>query len=225
MLRRLSFWLFPLLFAACAPRQTTEQGVLYRSHNFPLVLQSGVAVAPVAHADAVEDAAEIAAFLSNELTTALMVGWEAGFVPPADVLNMITLQGEGGIARFREFREQRMNAKPLDEQDCTAMSRLIMHRYLLLTWVEEELAEGLTDGAGDYTDLGFAKDVARLHYYRVLGQLNGVIIDLWEAETLWEGRALYQTTDVYSGATHGHEELAAARDRGVVDFVRLLSGL
>lgn len=214
-----------LLLTACAPRLGVEEGVLYRSHNFPLLLQAGVAVAPLAHVDAVEDAAEIAAFMSNQLTTALMAGWEATFVPPADVLSLIALHGEEGLESFRRFREARIARRPLEAADCTAMSRLVMHRFLLLSWVDEELTEGLSEANVDYTDLGFAKDVARLHYYRVVGELNGVVIDLWEAETLWEGRSLYRTSDVYAGAAHDAEELGAARDRGVIDFVGLLSGI
>jgi hypothetical protein len=213
---------FAGLLAACATQRVAETGILHRSPNFPLVLDSGMAVAPVGHADSVHDAGDVAAFLSNQLTTALLVGWESSFVPPDQVLASLRLSGEAGLESFRAFRLARMRNQPLAAADCTALSRIVQHRYLLLCWVHEELQSGMEENSTDYTSAGFAKDVARLHYDRVRGELTGVLVDLWQAELLWQGRSGYLTQKVYAGAEQAEEEMAAARDAGVLDLVRLL---
>jgi hypothetical protein len=182
-----------------------------------------MAVAPVGHADPVQDAGVIAAELSNQLTTALLVAWESGFVPPDQILAGLRVGGEAATEKFRRFRLDRMLDRELDAGDCAELSRIVQHRYLLLTWVHEEIATGLEENSTDYTSAGFAKDVARLHYDRIHGVLTGVLVDLWQAELLWEARATYDTPKVYSGAAPAAEELAKARDQGVLEFVRLLA--
>lgn len=211
------------LLAACATQRGPETGILHRSPNFPLVLDSGMAVAPVGHADAVADAGEVAAFLTNQLTTALLVGWEASFVPPDQVLAALRAGGEPSLERFRRFRLDRLRNRPLAAEECAALSRDVLHRYLLLTWVHEELQSGMEENSVDYTSAGFAKDVSRLHYDRVRGELTGVLVDLWEAEVLWEGRSAYLTQKVYAGAQHAADDVDASRDLGVLELVHWLS--
>lgn len=201
-----------------------EEGVLFRSHVYPQIIESGIAVAPVAYNSPRKDSGDITSFLTQQLTSALYVGWTGGpFIPPEEVLAHANAAGPEGRERLQEFHRARIRAEPLLEEDCTAISRLILHRFLLLSWAEEELEEGLEESDRDVVEYGFADDVRRLRWERVRGHIRGVVVDLWEAETVWEGVAPYSTDVLYGGLDANERQLAMARDDGIVDFLQLLS--
>lgn len=216
--------LFSSLAHSACTTSAPDEGVLFRSHTHPQVIESGIAVAPVAYNSPSEDSGKITRFLTQQMTSALYVGWTGGpFVPPAELLTQVNSAGPQGRQTLEEFHRGRMRAEPLRDEDCTTISRLILHRYLLLSWAEERLEEGLVESDRDVVEYGFANDVRRLRWERVYGKIRGVVLDLWEAQTVWEGVAPYSTDVLYGGQDANEQQLAMARDDGILDFLRLLS--
>jgi hypothetical protein len=185
------------------------------------VLTSGYAVAPVGHANPVEDAAEVSAFLTNQLYVILMATAEGeDLMGPEEVLNQLSLHGEEGFRKFRKFRLDLVLGEALDKDQCVEMSRLLLHRYVLITWVEEKEERSLEELDRDYTET-IPDDVRRATFAVLRGTLHGKMIDLWEAKLLWAASADYQSQRIFSDSMRGQEELDRARSEGVLEFVRL----
>jgi hypothetical protein len=213
-----------LLLAGCASTPPGSGGrVDTRSDRLTEIFLSGFSVAPVGHADPVENAGEIAAFMSNNLYTALLVAFEGTqLIGPEHFLNQINLYEDQGLEDFRRFRRRRVLGEPLEKDECTRMSQMILHRYVLLTWVEEDESQILEDYGQDYIDATHANDVRRVALTVLDGKLHGQLLDLWELETLWSGYAEYQSQKVYLQSVGAKEELERARLDGILNFVRLL---
>lgn len=210
-----------LTSSACTRAQPGPGVVTHRSPQLPFALQSSFAVAPVGHADPVEEAAEISAFLTNQLFVTLLATAEGvDLVGPQEVLNQLSLHDEEGFSHFRRFRLGLVLGQPLEPESCVTMSRLLRQRYVLFSWVEEDEQRGLEDLDRDYTEK-IPDDVRRATYSVLRGTLQGRLVDLWEADLLWSGHADYRSERIFSHSQSAREELQRARRQGVLDFVRI----
>ena len=151
-----------------------DDGVLQRNHNFPLLFESGVVVAPVAYGGVLEDAGQAREFFTQQMETAFFAGWPGeGFVSSGQLLHRLSEAGPDGRAALESFHTARVKNEPLDRDSCAALNRLVMHRYLLLPWASEKLESGMVDpDRSEYTDYSHADDVRRLSYERVEGRLQ-----------------------------------------------------
>lgn len=213
-----------LLLAGCASNPPGTGGqVDARSERLTEIFISGFSIAPVGHADPVVNAGEIAAFMSNNLYTALLVSFDGTpLIGPEHFLNQVNLYEEQGLDDFRRFRRRRVLNEPLEKDECTRMSQMVLHRYVLLTWVEESESQILEDYGQDYVDSTHANDVRRIALTVLNGELHGRLIDLWDLETLWSGHAKYQSQKVFLQSMGAQEELERARLDGILNFVHLL---
>jgi len=212
-----------LALSACTAGRVDE-GVLQRNENYPLIFESGVVVAPVAYAGVLEDAGEAREFFTEQMETAFFAGWPGqSFVSSGELLHRLAGVGPEGRSQLEAFHSARVRGEALVREDCSALNQMVMHRYLLLPWVSEKLESGMVDSDREYTDYNHADDVRRLSYERVNGRLHGLIVDLWQSEVVWEGVAPYSTDTLYGGLAVNSDELALARDAGVVDFMILLT--
>lgn len=202
---------------------TPQDAITERSPRYHEVLQSGFVVTPVGLADPDPAAPAISALLTQQLYTALFVS--AGNTPivgPEDAVDRIRAQGEAGLDTFRDFRQDRILDRPLDKDACVEMSQLLLHRYALVTWIEEVEEQGMEEIDRDYTEVDFADDVRRASFRRVRGVVRGQVVDLWEGETLWAASSVYTTGRMFGETGEALAELQRSRDEGVLELVALL---
>jgi len=214
-----------LLLGACAGAGSPdpEDSITDRSHRYHEVLQAGFVITPVGLADPDPNAAAISSLLTQQLYTALFVS--AGNTPvvgPEEAVERIRVDGEEGVEAFRDFRQDRILDRPLDPDACVAMSRLLLHRYALVTWIEEKEEQGMEEIDRDYTEVDFADDVRRAAFRRVRGTVRGEIVDLWEAETMWAASSTYTTGRMFGDTGDALAELQRSRDEGVLDLVTMI---
>jgi hypothetical protein len=213
-----------VLTLGCGATRPPADGVLERAPSFPNVLEAGMAFAPVGHIDPVEDAAEVAAFLSNELYVAVLVSLPGTpLVAPEHVLEQLELHGDLAFDRFRAFRRDLVQGELPSKERCTQLSQLILHRYVLLSWVDEERSMGVEEISQDYVEADFANDVRRATFERIEGRIEGVILDLWEGELLWRGVATYETERLFGESGAIREEIKRARVDGATRFSLMLA--
>jgi hypothetical protein len=218
-----ALWGVGVLLAACAASRLDE-GILQRNENYPLIFESGVVVAPVAYTGVLPAPGEAREFFTEQMATAFFAGWPGrSFVSSGELLHRMAAGGPAGRSQLEEFHAARIRGEPLTRELCASLNQLVMHRYLLLPWAEEKVESGMVDPDREYTDYTHADDVRRLRFEKVKGQLHGLIVDLWQAEVVWEGVAPYATDTLYGGLAVNAEELLVARDTGVVDFMLLLT--
>lgn len=213
-----------VLVSGCATTAGPSAGVLLREPGFEAVLGSGIAVLPVGHLDAVADAGEVTAVLTNHLWFGLLASLPTTpMVEPDLCLQRLNVHGEEGLERFRRFRRRLVRGESPPEEDGVALSRDLLHRYALFTWVDEDEETGMEELSQDYVDAGFASDVRRAVFERVKGHLEGEVVDLWEGQILWRGAVDYATPRLYGEGEGQREELERTRADAADRFSRLLA--
>lgn len=214
-----------LLLVACGGSRMPHGGqVLNRSPELMMVRESGLQVAPAAHVDPVADAAEISAFMTNALYAQLLANTDrVELRSPQDLLDHLALQGEEGLSLFREFRRARVRDDAIDPAAARELSRLILHRYVLLSWVDEEEEMGMDERVGDYTEAYYAEEVRRTAFTVVKGRLHGEVVDLWEARSLWRAVSTYESGRIYTRDAEERRDLELARASGALRLVSMLA--
>ena len=214
----------PFLLCACASSQPELQdGLLDRSPLFDVVLDAGLAVAPVGHVDPVADSAEISAFLTNELYLGLLVNMRGvQLVSPDDVLAQMGAAGDEAVEHFLAVRRQLVREEIPSREDLALLSRIVLHRFLLVTWVDETKEMGLEELDRDYVDVSLPADVRRASYEQILGQISGVVIDLWEGEIMWKARQSYRTQKMFGEVAKVANELELTRSTAMGRFAAML---
>ncbi len=202
--------------ATNVPQRTVDSGLFF-------ALDSGLAIAPVVQVNTVALENPRADFLSNELYTYMLVQVDAPIVGPHDLTEQIGLQGFQAEADFRDFQQRRLEKTLLDPAECTRLSRMLLHRYVLITWMDENADGGFDSMTGDITQRNAAENVLRDSFYMVRGTLQGEVLDLWEAKVLWTGRASYVSGRLYGQTDVARGELERARAEGIVEYVNLLT--
>lgn len=211
----------------CASTARIPDGIQFRSENWFRAVESGFVVAPTSGVQTVSDPADAAAVFTNHFYPALMVSLPGSeLVAPEPCLYRLRKAGDAAMERFGAVRQALVDGTDPDQEVLSALSADLEHRYLLVSWINEGLSEGIDDTAyDDYTTVRHSEDVRRFAYEKVQGRATAVVLDLWENEVLWRGAADYQTARLYGDDGAIREELAKARGAGAVRLAEYFSQL
>jgi hypothetical protein len=224
-------WIRPVLLllalAGCTATAQIPDGVEFRSENWYQAIESGFAVAPTSALQTVTEPTDATAKFTNHFHLGLLTSLPGtSLVSPSTTLYRLETDGEQAFGHFHAARRALAEGQPTDRADLLALSRALEHRYLLLSWIDEGVAEGIDDMVHDvYSSVESSEDVRRFAYEEVQGRATAVVLDLWENEVLWRGAADYSTARLYGDDGAIRRELdktrAAAAQR-LAGFMSLL---
>jgi hypothetical protein len=197
--KSLSFVLGILYLGACGVTAPPPEGILSRSENYFRAIDEGLGVAPVGGVTLVTDAAEATALFTNEFYSALV-----GFLPhtpltsPGTILYRQKRGGEAAQVRLRSVRRALILGEEMGADDLASVSRDLEHRYLLVSWIDEGVTEGIQEtNFDDYGTVDNSMEVRRFTWEEVKGRAEAVVLDLLENEIIWRGVVQYKTARNY----------------------------
>lgn len=199
------------VLAACGGSRPTT-GVLLRTDAFDTVRDAGMAVAPVLARDPAVRIVDHSALMTDEIFATLFAssGGEP-LVAPDELQAIVENGGASNLERYQDFRSSLAAGELPSKEDCVRMSRVVQHRFLFVSWYGETTSTGVETGTGDYTEPGFANEVGRTEFSEVIGQLEAVIVDLWEGEVVWRAVEDYRTERLYGAREAVEAELERTR--------------
>jgi hypothetical protein len=213
-----------VLLVGCASTAKIPDGVEFRSENWFRAAESGFVVAPTSAVHVVEDAGIASADFTNHFYPALLTtlpGTE--LISPDLTLYRLESGDREGLHHFVAVRSSLAEGLEPDAQTLVALSRDLEHRYLLVSWLEESISEGIDDTAyDDYTTVQHGEEVRRYAYEKVDGRARAVVLDLWEDEVLWRGSVEYQTAQLYGSDGSIRGELERARGAAAIRLAECL---
>jgi hypothetical protein len=170
-----------LFLTGCTATKPPPDGIQFRSDSWSLAAESGFAVAPFAAIPGIADPAEAAALFTNEFYAALLVSLPGtALTSPSETLGRINATGDDARSRIRS-------------EKLASISRDVQHRYLLVSWLDEDVSEGVQGGYDVYHRGQHEVVAGGYAYEEVKGQASAVVLDLWVNEILWRGMVLYET--------------------------------
>ena len=216
-----------LFLGACGVTAPPPEGILFRSENYFRAVDEGLIVAPVAGLTLVTDAAEATAFFTNEFFSAL-----TGTLPdtpltsPGTTLYLQEREGEDAQARFRALRQALIEREELVAGELAAISRDLEHRFLLVSWIDEEVSEGIQEtNFDDYGTVDNSMEVRRFTYEEVKGRAEAVVLDLRENVVLWRGAVEYKTARLYGEDGGIRKELERTRATAAIRLAEYVAQL
>lgn len=213
--------LFGLIALGACSSSTQQPGVLLRTDTLDTVLDAGMAVAPVLVADPVVLYVDHSSLMTDELYAGLFAyAGEAPLVAPSEVRAIVENGGPAHIERYQQFRRDLAMGELPSKDRAVQLSRVVQHRFFFVSWYRESKSGGVETGSGDYREEGFATEVGRTEFSEVVGQLEAVVIDLWEGTVVWRALEDYRTARLYGAP----EEIEAELERTRVGAAARLAG-
>jgi hypothetical protein len=183
-----------LFLTGCTATKPPPDGIQFRSDSWSLAAESGFAVAPFAAIPGIADPAEAAALFTNEFYAALLVSLPGtALTSPSETLGRINATGDDARSRIRSLRRKLYQNQKLAPEKLASISRDVQHRYLLVSWLDEDVSEGVQGGYDVYHRGQHEVVAGGYAYEEVKGQASAVVLDLWVNEILWRGMVLYET--------------------------------
>ena len=203
-----------LALAGCSATAQVPEGIEFRSENWYRAAESGFVVAPSSTIQAVTDPTDAAVTFTNSFYPALRASLSGTtLASPDDMLYRVERANEEGVDLARKVRQALVEGQPTDPADLTALSRVIEHRYLMVSWIEESAVGGVDSDmvSSVYSSVGSSEDVRRFSHEKVEGRATAIVLDLWENEVLWRGAVNYGTAELYGNDGAIRRELEKAR--------------
>lgn len=205
--------------SACSSNVGPAEDVVQHADDWPLAVQYGFAVAPTWAVPGISDPENASALFTNALQdgmTSALPG--TPMLAPAEALEKLNAADTQAFARIKSLGRQLYRGEEPGLGQLGAISRDLGHRFLMVSWFEETVTEGIegmqviTHPAGhtETTDHGLA-------YHQIKGQATGIVLDLGTGKVLWRAVANYDTDRLYvaDGAVQSELDLtrAAAANR------------
>ena len=215
------------MLGACGATSPPPEGILFRSENFFRAIEDGFVVAPAGGGTLVTERAAAIAFFTNEFYSGLSDALPGTpLTSPEKTLYLQSRGGEEARSRFMALLGQLTRGEPLVDEDLAAVSRDVQHRYLLMSWMNEDVSEGIQDtNFDDYGTVDNSMEVRRFTYEEVNGRVEAVVLDLQENEILWRGAADYKTARLYGEDGGIRKELERTRALAAVRLANYVAQL
>ena len=163
-----------LWLGACGATSPPPEGVRFRSENFFRVIENGFVVAPVGGDKLVTDPDEATAFFAGRFYAAL-----TGALPGTPITSPETTrylhnrEGEAAHSRFQALQLQLVEGDSLQDAALAAVAEDIQQRYILVSWMSEEIVEAIQETSyDDYGSVRNSEDVRRFAYQEVKGRAD-----------------------------------------------------
>lgn len=208
------------LLGGCSS-SSLRPGVLVRTDAVETVLDAGMAVAPILATNPVALHHDHTALMTDELYAGLFAyAGDAPLVAPAEVRAIVENGGAAHVERYEQFRRDLAMGELPGKDRAVQLSRVVQHRFFFVSWYRESTSGGVEAGTGDYREQGLATEVGRTEYSEVIGQLEAVVVDLWEGTVVWRALEDYRTARLYGAP----EAIEAELERTRVGAVARLAG-
>lgn len=189
-----SMILVSLLAAGCSagappPETTPIERELWHS-----VLDSGLAVAPVAGVKVLGGSADVMSFVGEEVHAVLQARLPGTRVEsPVEVHAKLSSSGENAHARLRSIRRRIVRQSGLDAGELQSLATEIDERFILLAWMDEGTEEGLHEtNLDDLEAFNYSIEVHRFPTGAMRGRIHGNLLDLVRGQEIWSTTVEYE---------------------------------
>jgi hypothetical protein len=216
-----------LALGGCAATAPNPEAVLFRSDHWPEVVEAGFVVAPVAGVNVLNEVAEPTAFFTGEFFAALQQSLPGTpLVSPDEVFSILSGAGENAHARLRSLQRRLVREEKLDPVELATISRELQHRYLLMAWMDEGVAEGIhrTD-LDDYRAFDDSMEVHRFPTEELHGHITAVLLDLQTNELILRGEVDYESVGLEDSDGGIQSEAMRARASAAIRLADLMTRL
>lgn len=216
-----------LAIGGCASTAPETEGLIFRSDHWPVVAEAGFVVAPVAGVNVLNESAEPTALFTREFFAALEQALPGTpLVSPGEMYSRLSGAGENAHARIRSLLRRLVREEDLDETELATISREVQHRYLLIAWIDEGVAEGIhKTNLDDYAAFGPGMDVHRYSTDELHGRATAVLVDLQENEVISRGVVDYESLGLEDADGGTAREVQRTRNSAAIQLANLMTGL
>ena len=203
MLRPWSALIFiTLVVGACAATAPEPEHARFYAEEWPGIAEAGFAVAPIAGVNLLDSSPAAAEFFTDEFYATLQQSLPGTrLTSPDEMYSLLSLSGDDAQARFRSLQRRVVREQEFDLDELAAISRDLQHRYILLGWIDEGVAEGIhKTNLDDFRAFNYSMGVHRYPTEELHGRAIAIMVDLLEGKVV-----IHRTVDYESAGMTGAE--------------------
>jgi hypothetical protein len=177
------------------------------------MLETGLAIAPVAGANVVTASVDASVFFADELHDRLATALPGTPVTRSGVIfGRLEDRGPDAHARLRSLRRHLVREEPLDASELASLGQDIGERFLLVVLMDEGAIDGVQrTKLDDYRAFSYSMDTHGYPTGELRGLALGFLLDLREASRVWRAEVKYESKNLATAGKNTERLIAETR--------------